>query len=104
MLNRIDNNNFIMFTDECRFSLGAYTRDWIRMDNEAKNRLKNGDTGIYELINRPIRKLESSIMVAGGVSFFGTTNIIFVEGTMNEFAYGQALLFYKEDMDEIDWF
>ena len=40
-------------------------------------------------------------MVAGGVSFFGTTNIIFVEGNMNDFAYGQTLLFYKEDMENI---
>ena len=40
-------------------------------------------------------------MVDGGVSFFGTTNIIFVEGNMNDFAYGQTLLFYKEDMEDI---
>ena len=40
-------------------------------------------------------------MVAGGVSFFGTTNIIFVERNMNDFSYGQTLLFYKEDMKDI---
>ena len=41
-------------------------------------------------------------MVAGGISYYGTTNIIFVEGNMNDFAYGQTLLFYKEDIDGIN--
>ena len=48
-----------------------------------------------------LRKFELSTMVDGGVSFFWTTNIIFVEGNMNDFAYGQTLLFYKEDMEDI---
>ena len=48
-----------------------------------------------------LRKFDPSFMVDGGVSFFGTTNIIFVEGNMNDFVYGQTLLFYKEDMENI---
>ena len=91
-----------MFTDECRFYLGAYTREWIRLDSDTKKKLKKGDTEIYYLINRPIRKYEPSIMVAGGISYYWTTNIIFVEINMNDFAYGQTLLFYKEDVDEIN--
>ena len=27
---------------------------------------------------------------------------MFLEGTMNEFSYGQALLFYKDDIEEIE--
>ena len=30
----------IMFTDECRFELGSYTRDWIRLDSESKKKIK----------------------------------------------------------------
>ena len=30
----------IMFTDECRFELGSYTRDWIRLDSESKKNWK----------------------------------------------------------------
>ena len=30
-------------------------------------------------------------MVAGGISFFGLSHIIFVEGTMNDFSYGQKI-------------
>ena len=30
----------IMFTDECRFELGSYTRNWIRLDPESKKKIK----------------------------------------------------------------
>ena len=91
-----------MFTDECRFDLGAYTRDWIRLDSNSKAKLKNGNPEVYDLINRSLKKFEPSIMVAGGISYFGLTNIIFVEGTMNDFSYGQAIIFFKEDIEKIN--
>jgi hypothetical protein len=94
-----------MFADECRFDLGAYTRDWIRLDSDFTQKLKNGNPEAYDLINRSIKKFEPSIMVAGGISYFGLTNLtnfIFTEGTMNDFAYGQTLLFYKEDIEKIN--
>ena len=92
----------IMFTDECKLDLGAYTRDWIRLDSESQKKLKAGDLNVYDLINRPTRKSEPSIMVAGGISYYRLSNIIFVEGTMNNFAYGQTLIFYNEDIEEIN--
>ena len=92
----------IMFTDECRFELGSYTRNWMRLDSESKKKLKNGENEVYDLINRAAKKFEPSIMVAGGLSYFGISQIIFVEGTMNVFSYGQTLLFYKEDIEEIN--
>lgn len=88
-----------MFTDECRFDLGAYTWDWIRLVSDSKKKLKEGDTCIYDLINRAKRKFEPSIMVAGVISYYGLSNIIFVEGNMNNFANGQTLIFYKEDIE-----
>ena len=54
-----------MFTDECKFDLGAYTRDWIRLDSESQKKLKNGDLNVYDLINRTTRKFEPCVMVAG---------------------------------------
>ena len=30
------------------------------------------------------------------------SKLIFLDGTMNEFAYGQTLLFYKDDIEEIE--
>ena len=37
------------------------------------------------------------MVIAGGISFYGVGKIIFLNGTMNEFAYAQTLLFYNED-------
>ena len=94
ILKRGIDSKSVMFTDECRFDLGAYTRDWIRLDSNSKAKLKNGNPEVYDLINRSLKKFEPSIMVAGGISIFGLTNIIFVEGTMNDFTYGQAIIFF----------
>ena len=40
-------------------------------------------------------------MVAGGVSSRGLSNLILVENTVNEFAYAQILLYFKEDYDRM---
>ena len=40
-------------------------------------------------------------MVAGGISSGGLTDLIISEGTLNEFAYAQALLFYKDSYEKI---
>ena len=40
-------------------------------------------------------------MIAGGISSFGLSRLILLDGTLNEFSYGQALLYYKEDIDAI---
>ena len=38
----------------------------------------------------------------GGISYFGLINIIFIEGTMNDFFYGQTIIYYKEDIQKIN--
>ena len=101
ILDRKINYDQIMFTDECIIDLSSYTNDSIRLTPEAKEQLKNGDKQVYELINRPTRKFEKCLMIAGGISYYGLSRLIFLEGTMNDFAYGQACIFYKEDIDEI---
>ena len=35
-------------------------------------------------------------MLAGGISYYGLSDLMVVEGTMNEFAYAQAILLYKK--------
>ena len=101
ILDRKINYDQIMFTDECIIDLSAYTNDSIRLDPTAKERLKHGEREMYELVNRPMRKFEKSLMIAGGISYYGLSRLIFLEGTMNDFAYGQACIFYKEDIDDI---
>ena len=41
-------------------------------------------------------------MIADGIIFYGLNKLIFLDGTMNEFTYGQALLFYKDDIEKIE--
>ena len=40
-------------------------------------------------------------MIAGGICSKGVSRPILVENTVNEFAYAQTLLFYKEDFDRL---
>ena len=101
ILERKINFDQIMFTDECIIDLSSYTNDSIRLDPKAQEQLKNGDREVYKLINRENRKYEKSLMIAGGICYYGLSHLIFLEGTMNDFAYGQALMFYKEDIDNI---
>ena len=92
----------IMFTDECKVSLSCYTNDWIRLDPDMKKKLKQGEKDAYELINRPSKKFENSIMISGGISYYGLSKLIFIDGTMNNFAYAQTILFFKEDIARIN--
>ena len=39
-------------------------------------------------------------MIAGGICSFGLSRLILAENTVNEFAYAQALLYFKEDYDD----
>jgi hypothetical protein len=40
-------------------------------------------------------------MIAGGITFHGLNDLHSLEGTMNVFSYAQALLFYKENIEEL---
>ena len=60
------------------------------------------DKRTYKLLNRPKKKFENSLIIAGGINYFGLSKLIFLEGTMNQFSYGQTLLFYKDDIKKIE--
>ena len=72
------------------------------MTKENTTKLKNGSADIYELISRKERKFEPSIMVEGGISSYGLSHLLLLVGTLNEFAYGQALLYFKEDIENLE--
>ena len=40
-------------------------------------------------------------MVAGGISVYGTGKLMLLNGTENEFCYAQAILNYKNDIEEL---
>ena len=89
----------ILFTDETQIKTGSFINDSIRLSPENKEKLKTGKKEAFDLINRAEKKFESSIMVAGGICSKGLSKLILVQNTVNEFAYAQALLFFKEDFD-----
>jgi len=83
ILERNINYDQILFTDESKISMGYYTHDFIRLAPEDQKKLKTGERDVYKLLNRSEHKFQKSVIIAGGVSFFGTTNLIILEGTMN---------------------
>ena len=40
-------------------------------------------------------------MIAGGISKYGLSSLIFCSGTQNNFSYKQFLLFMKKDIEKI---
>ena len=91
----------IFFTDETRMDTAPNTKgESIRVSSETRNKIKNGEEEGYKKINRETKKYEASIIVAGGASFYGLSDLILLEGTMRDFSYAQALEFYKENYEE----
>ena len=83
----------LFFSDESRIELGSFTNDSIRLGPKIE---WNEDK--YNLINKSEKKFELSLTIAAGINYYGMGKLIFLDGTMNEFSYGQTLFFYKEDM------
>ena len=91
----------ILFTDEAIIDMGCYyTHDSIRLSDN-KTKLKKGDKEAFKLINKEEKKFDPSILIAGGIYSGGLTDWIINEGTLNEFAYAQVLLFYKDSYKEL---
>ena len=40
--------------------------------------------------------------IAAGINPYGLSKLIFLDGTMNKITYGQALIFYKDNIEEIE--
>ena len=72
------------------------------MAKENTTKLKNGSVDIYELISRQERKFEPSILIAGGILSYGLSHLLLLDETLNEFAYGQAQLYFKEDIENLE--
>ena len=64
--------------------------------------MKSGYVNVYNLIARQEKKFESSLMVAGGISNYGLRHLLILDGALNEFEYGQVLLYFKEDIKKIE--
>ena len=91
----------IFFSDETKIDLSPLLNDSIRLSKINQEKLKEGNTGAFELINRPKKKFEKSISIGGAICFYGLSNLLLLEGTENEFAYAQAIYYYKDDIEKL---
>ena len=90
----------IFFTDETQIKCEYAKNKKIRLSTDNTQKLKKGDPEVLKLMERDKEKFPKSIMLAGGISYYGLSDLMIVEGTMNEFAYAQAILLYKENVEE----
>ena len=104
--NEIINNEIksdeIIFTDECRVVLYPKVNpkiNVIRLNDQDKKNIHTFEVNKKRTYFRP--KYETSIMVAGGITKYGLSNLIFCVGSMNNFSYKQFLLFIKKDIEDI---
>jgi len=75
--------------------MGPFTNDAIHLGLLAK-----WDKTDCSLISRQKTKIEKCLIIGGGINYYGMSKLIFLHGTMNEFAYEEALLIYKDDIKE----
>ena len=71
----------------------------IRLNDFDKKNIHSYEVNKKRSFLRP--KFEVSVMVAGGITKYGLTNLVFCSGTINNFSYKQFLLFLKQDMEFI---
>ena len=67
----------------CKWSHTVFKRKPTKIKKKEKKKLN--------LINCPLKKFESSIMMAGGICCKGLSNLFVLEGPDNEFSYTQFL-------------
>ena len=92
---------YIFFRRKPRMDTASNTKgESIRLSSKIKKQIKKGDEKGYKKINRETKKHEPSIIIAGGVSFYGLSDLILLNGTMTDFAYAQTLEFYRENYEE----
>ena len=92
----------IFFTDETGIDLNPFSYDYIRLYPEELKKLREGDPELCELVNRQVKKFEKGIMVAGGISYYGLSDLMLMKGTMNDFQYSQALFDCKENIEKFN--
>ena len=101
----IENNikgSDIFFTDEKIFLIDFFPNkqtNQIRLSDDMKKKLRQGKEKAENLLSKKVPKKSRGFMVAGGVSKQGVGKLIFCIGTVDSFAYKQAIKSYQKDID-----
>ena len=94
----------IFFTDEKIFVLEWVPNkqtNQVRLTKLMKRKLNQNDEEAEKLVTIQLPKKSKGFMVGGGISKNGLGKLIFCIGTVDSFAYKQALEFYKQDIEAL---
>lgn len=91
ILNKKIKPDQIFFSDETKIDLSPFLIRSIRLSEKNQDKMKEGNAGTYELINRPQKKIEKSIRIGGAICFYGLSSLLLLEGTENELVYEKSL-------------
>ena len=72
----------------------------IQNTNQTKRDIKAGKVD-EKILSIEIPKKSKGFMIVGGVSKFGVGKLIFCIGTVDTYAYKQAIEFYKADIEKL---
>lgn len=97
---KFEGKNFF-FTDETKIDLEP-PNDQIRLGSQKKKEVSKGKEEALKLVTVPVKKHESSIMVSGGISYYGLSDLFLLNGNMNNFAYSQTLNYFKKNYDKFN--
>ena len=84
---------------ETKIDTAPLSGDKTRHSKAMRKKRRRGDSKALSLTPRMKKKLETSIMVAGGISCNGLNDLMVLKGTMSNFTYLQALEYYKDCFD-----
>ena len=76
----------IFFTDESIMDLALFMNEKIWLSKENTEKVKKGEPEALKLLGKEADKYPKQILMAGGISFYGLSYLIIVEGTMTDFA------------------
>jgi len=82
----------IFITNKSQMDCNQFVNEHIRLSPENTEKFKNGEKEALTLVNKQANKLPKKILIAIGISYYGLSNLIKVEGIMIDFAYCQTLL------------
>ena len=71
--------------------MGSSTHNYICLVPLDQIQFKEGKRDIYTLLNLLQHKFEQSLIIEEGIYFYFITKLIIVNGTINNFAYGQTI-------------
>ena len=96
----------ILFTDEKIFTLRKYASSstnkmWVPKAMKKEYLYGQDAHNVFTNLKREYPKYDAQVMVAGGISSFGVTKLVFCIGNVDTFAYSNILDVFNEHIDKV---